>query len=672
MEKITENHPLSGSQDIIANNIQKLKEIFPEIFSEGRVDFEKLQLLLSDLISPKDDLYGLNWWGKTEAIKESMKRSFGTLRPDKESSKNWDITENLYIEGDNLEVLKLLQKSYTGKVKMIYIDPPYNTGKDFVYKDNYKDNLKNYLEQTGQVDSDGVKQSTNTKDDGRYHSNWLNMMYPRLKLARNLLKDDGVIFISIDDNEVYNLIEIANEIFGENNFITILKWNKTSTPPSLSKKIRHKYEFILCYEKHRDNIEYNGGISEGGDMPLLNEGNRDSIIEIPADCISFNFDGLYIKGIYDRVELIEDIRINNGKSDRTVKLKGPFKWTQLNLENEIKEGTTFIIKSEKFAIRYIKDGLRFKKPADIISKHECGVGTNEDAGKDVEALFGVNIMSFPKPVNLIKYLSKFKTTSNDIIVDFFSGSGTTAEAILKLNSEDGCDRKYICVQIPEKISETEIAFDFLQTNNKPTRLTEIGKERIRRAGDKILTEKKEELEQLKSKSSLIQTEEEKIKIEELEQIIKNLDIGFKVFKLDSSNIEAWNTEMPETEGEIKKQLEFSRNHLLKGRTEEDLLYELLLKQGLMLTSPIEERAIAGAKVYNVNYGELFICMNTPINMQLIEGIGAWGKDCMADAIVDLKPVLVLKDEAFGSDDAFKTNTELRLLNEFGFAKVNTL
>ncbi|EIM73838.1 DNA methylase N-4/N-6 [Nitritalea halalkaliphila LW7] len=249
MEKITKDHPLSGSQDILADNIQKLKEIFPEVFSEGRVDFEKLQLLLGDLITPKDDLYGLNWWGKSEAIKESMKRSLGTLRPDKESSKNWDTTENLYIEGDNLEVLKLLQKSYNAKIKMIYIDPPYNTGKDFVYKDNYKDNLKNYLEQTGQVDSEGVKQSTNPKEDGRYHSNWLNMMYPRLKLARNLLTEDGVIFISIDDNEVHNLRNICDEIFGENNFIATTVRKRRDSQANLSNNISVIHEYVLIYSK---------------------------------------------------------------------------------------------------------------------------------------------------------------------------------------------------------------------------------------------------------------------------------------------------------------------------------------------------------------------------------------------------------------------------------------
>ncbi|EIM73837.1 adenine-specific DNA-methyltransferase [Nitritalea halalkaliphila LW7] len=261
---------------------------------------------------------------------------------------------------------------------------------------------------------------------------------------------------------------------------------------------------------------------------------------------------------------------------------------------------------------------------------------------------------------------------SSIILDFFSGSASTAQAVFKLNFSDGGKRKFICSQIPEVVSKKEPAFNFLNSIDKPNKITEVGKERIRRAGNKILKEKKEEIEQLKAKSSLIQTEEEKAKIQELEEMIAKLDIGFKVFKLDSSNIEAWDTEMPETAKAARPDWKKSRNHLKKGRTEEDLLYELLLKQGLLLTSPIEERSIAGAKVYNISHGELFICMNAPITMEVIEGIGNWGKESIAEAIVDLKPVLVLKDEAFGTDDAFKTNAELRLKNEFGFAKVNTL
>jgi adenine-specific DNA-methyltransferase len=697
MEKITKDHPLSGSQDILMDNIQKLKEIFPEVFSEGRVDFEKLQLLLGDLITPKDDLYGLNWWGKSEVIKESMKRSLGSLRPDKESSKNWDTTQNLYIEGDNLEVLKLLQKSYNGKIKMIYIDPPYNTGKDFVYKDNYKDNLKNYLEQTGQVDSEGIKQSTNTKEDGRYHSNWLNMMYPRLKLARNLLVENGVIFVSIGLEEVANLKKVMDEIFGENNFIEIFSWVKTSTPPALSTKSRKTNEYVVCYEKRKSSIKYNGEKLDGGDQPLLNSGNNIVELVFPKERVFFNTsvfkNGKYPAFTSERVELLDDIFISDGYSLSDFRLKGEFKWTQDFLNEEIEKGTRFIIKSDLLSVRFIREEDGYKRPTNFIKskyysptidKKRNSVETNENASSQLSDLMGNDMFSYPKPESLIRYFINFICNEGDIILDFFSGSGTTAHSSFNSVIENNKKLSFILVQLPEDLEENlkvvdstskkviENAIEFLKEQEKPCLLSELALERLRRAGDKILKEKKEELDELKSKTSLIQTDEEKAKIQELEEIIAKLDIGFKVFKLDSSNIEAWDTEMPETVKDLQTRIEESRNHLKKGRTEEDLLYELLLKQGLLLTSPIEERSIAGAKVYNINHGELFICMNAPITMEVVEGIGAWGKESIAEAIVDLKPVLVLKDQAFGKDDAFKTNAELRLKNEFGFAKVNTL
>lgn len=680
MEKITENHPLSGSQDILADNIQKLKEIFPEVFSEGRVDFEKLQVFLGDLITPNDELYGLNWWGKNEAIRESMKRSLGTLRPDRDSSKNWDTTENIYIEGDNLEVLKLLQKSYNNKIKMIYIDPPYNTGKDFVYKDNYKDNLKNYLEQTGQVDSEGVKQSTNTKDDGRYHSNWLNMMCPRLKLARNLLKEDGVIFISIDDNEVHNLKAVCDEIFGEFNFVACLPTVMNLKGNNDQFGFAGTHEYTLVYIKDFESTEDLFGIplekEDYNDYKLSDEkGNYKKGATLMRTGIAGTrekrpkgFYPIYVSADLKKIYL-------SRKSNTDIEIfpmtkKGIEMSWRRSPETLSKSLDDFIItgKSEKISFykkqRLEEDIINGKKPKSLFYKPDYSSGNGTTVVKN---LFNdKRVFDNPKPVNLIRDFISVGIKEG-VILDFFAGASTSAQSVLELNAFDGNHRKFIQVQIPEKIDKdseaVKLGFDDL---------CKLGIERINRAGDKILTDKKEELQILKSKSSLLQTEEEKQKILELEEINSKLDIGFKVFKLDSSNIEAWDTEMPKTAEEIKAQLEFSRNHLRKGRTEEDLLYELLLKQGLMLTSPIEERELADAKVYSISHGELFICMNATISMAVIEGIGLWGKECIQDAIVDLKPVLVLKDEAFGKDDAFKTNAELRLLNEFGFAKVNTL
>ena len=293
----------SQSADLVAQNLEQLKQIFPEVIKEGKVDFEALKDLLGNYTDTAEERFYLNWAGKANARREAQKRSTGTLRPCPEESVDWDNTENLYIEGDNLEVLKLLQKSYHNRVKMIYIDPPYNTGKDFVYKDNYKDNMANYLELTGQ----DKKLSTNTESDGRYHSNWLNMMYPRLKLARNLLTDDGVIFISIGVEEFANLKKILDEIFGESNFIEIFSWVKTSTPPALSTKSRKTNEYILCYEKKWNSIQYNGELLDGGDQPLLNSGNSVRELLFPKGSVFFNpqkfSDGEYTPHIVDRVEL---------------------------------------------------------------------------------------------------------------------------------------------------------------------------------------------------------------------------------------------------------------------------------------------------------------------------------------------------------------------------------
>ncbi len=675
MEKITENHPLSGSQNILAENIQKLKEIFPEVFSEGRVDFEKLQLLLGDLITANDELYGLNWWGKNQAIKESMKRSLGTLRPDKESSKNWDTTENIYIEGDNLEVLKLLQKSYNGKIKMIYIDPPYNTGKDFVYKDNYKDNLKNYLEQTGQIDSEGVKQSTNTKDDGRYHSNWLNMMYPRLKLARNLLTEDGVIFISIDDSEANNLKEILDEIFGEGNFITTLIWNKQHSQQQGLFKKYHEYVFLYAKnESLHGNIEGGEGIIEAGALKKISRANPASEFTFPVGVRFDAPDGTQITGIYGDSEKINVVSgkliAKAGKTFENVTLSAG--WTQKDQMIKFFNGEEVVDSKGQRVIEFffnstgklksLKERSKITPPT-FLPKY----GMVSEQTEHIAKLFGKPVFDNPKPIKMISDFINWFCKENDFCLDFFSGSGTIAESVFHSKNHP----KFIAVQVPEYLDEkSESGKNAISLGLK--NICEIGKERIRLSGDILFKEKKKELELLKYKTSLIQTEEEKEKIQELEETISKLDIGFKVFKLDSSNIEAWDSEMPDTVQDIQTRLEENRNHLKKGRNEEDLLYELLLKQGLLLTSPIEERTISGAKVYSINHGELFICMNAPITMDVVEGIGAWGKESIAEAIVDLKPVLVLKDEAFGTDDAFKTNVELRFMNEFGFAKVNTL
>ena len=452
-------------------------------------------------------MYELNWFGKLEAIENTYKPTNKKLIEDKESSKNWDDTENLYIEGDNLDVLKLLQKDYFGKIKMIYIDPPYNTGKDFVYKDNFRDNIANYKEITNQ------STKANPETNGRYHTDWLNMMYPRLKLARNLLSDDGAIFISISNEEYANLKKVCDEIFGENNYIETFIWTKTSTPPSLSTKSRKTVEYIICYEKFKNNNKYKGELLENGDVPLINGSNKDTILTFPPKSIKFKIsDGFYKNGKYDKVDLLNDINIKNKVNQNEVILKGKFKWTQETLENEISNGTYFLIKSEKFSIRFqrILNEEMYKTPTNFISYKNMhielnsneNIGTNEAANKELTYLGMKNTFDYAKPTSLIKYITNFIVDKDDLVLDFFSGSSTTAHAIMELNAEDNGNRKFIMVQLPETTDEKSEAYKAGYSN-----ICGIGKERIRRAGEKIVSESGK----------------------------TDLDIGFKVFKLEEEN-----------------------------------------------------------------------------------------------------------------------------------------
>ena len=449
-------------------------------------------------------MYELNWYGKLESIEDVYKPTNKKLIEDKESSKNWDTTENLYIEGDNLEVLKLLQKSYFGKIKMIYIDPPYNTGKNFIYKDNFRDSIVNYKEITNQTTK------ANAEINGRYHTDWLNMMYPRLKLARNLLKDDGVIFISIDDNELENLKKVCNEVFGEENFVTQFIWTKTSTPPSLSYKCRKTVEYVVCFEKNKSNNKFFGTFLENGDAPLLNTGNPKKEISFPAGSLKITYikDGIIKSGKYEKVILLDDIIVDNNVSTNKVRMIGEFKWEQNTVDKEINNGCYFLIKSDKLSIRFQRvDNNNYKTPNNFLNielNKDTDVLTNESATKELESLNLVNIFDFPKPTSLIKKLISMNCyfDKEAIILDFFSGSSTTAHTVMQLNEEDGGNRKYIMVQLPEVTDEKSEVYKAGYKN-----ICEIGKERIRRAGDKIVNESGK----------------------------TDLDIGFKVFKLEEDN-----------------------------------------------------------------------------------------------------------------------------------------
>ena len=581
------------------------------------VDFDKLKQEMSDmLIDDGEERYQMTWPNKRNAVLLANTPISATLRPCKEESVDFDNTKNLYIEGDNLDVLKLLQETYLGKIKMIYIDPPYNTGKDsFVYNDCYSMNEEEFLNAGGYYDSEGnrvVDIKDNNESNGRFHTEWLNMLYPRLRLARDLLTDDGVIFISIDDNEQANLKKICDEIFGEKNFIAVFNWMKTATPPSLSKFLRKKFEYILCYEKKDLAESLIGGIVNGGDMPLLNESNAVVTLVFNKDSVNFKIpNGLYKAGEYDRVYLEDDINIIDGHADNDIILTGRFKWTQETVNKEIDNGTEFLIKTEKFAIRYARTGERVKLPSNIISKDECGVGTNEEAQKEISVLFGKKIMDYPKPVTLLKYLVRMNTKDEDIILDFFSGSATTAHATMQLNAEDGGNRKFIMVQLPEKCDETSEAYKAGFKN-----ICEIGKERIRRAGKKI-----------KEENPLTTT---------------NLDTGFRVLKLDSSNMKDVYYKPEETTQTLLDMLE---DNIKEDRTPLDLLFQVMLDLGHELSAKIEEKTVEGKQIFAVDDNDIIACFDDDISEKVVT------------EIAKLKPLYaVFRDSGMASDSAH-TNFE---------------
>jgi len=611
--------------DIAEENIKKLKTVFPEVITEGKVDFEKLRQVLGEYVEDSTERYNFTWNGKGRALRISQTPSLGTLRPCKEESKDWDTTKNLYIEGDNLEVLKLLQKSYYGKIKVIYIDPPYNTGKDFVYKDNFHDNLANYKKITGQVDSYGKTISTNTETSGRYHTDWLNMMYPRLRLARNLLTDDGVIFISIDDNELYNLKKLCDEIFGEDNYVTEFAWEKKKKPSFLHRNVGKLNDYILCYVKNAltstaFSVETT---TEGKKYPFNNAGNGLTTLTFPAGSVKFNMpDGeVHPQDMSEGAiitRLLDTVHISNGYNKNSFRLEGEWRYSQAKLDEIVSNSEEITISKIPFRPNHVKKGGEVKKMKNVLSPTHYQMETNEDATQQLVDLFGVALFDNPKPVKLLKYLVRAVTydDSDAVILDFFSGSATAAHAVMQLNAEDGGNRKFIMVQLPEPTNEDSEAFKSGYKN-----IADIGKERIRRAGEKIKKEYKDK------------------------ENMEKLDIGFKVLKLDTSNIRKWHPDYDNLEQSI---LDYVEN-FVEGRTELDVIYEIMLKYGLDLTYPVDEFAIAGKKVYSIGYGMLMICLDNEITTDVAKGLLAKVKELSPEGCR-----VVFKDNGFKTDSN-KTN-----------------
>ena len=570
------------SMNLEQANMDKLKSVFPECFSEGKLDIDKLLSLCGEYIDNDFEKYKFEWKGKAESLRLAQKRSAGTLRPCPEESVNWDTTKNLYIEGDNLEVLKLLQTAYYRKVKMIYIDPPYNTGNDFVYEDDFADPLARYKEVTQQTTK------SNPETMGRYHTNWLNMMYPRLRLAANLLRDDGVIFISIDDNEVTNLRKICDEVFGEENFVGMISWFKKASPSNDAQYFSNDIEYIVVYAKQKIIWSPNRLPLNEKQMKYYQNPDNDPRGAWNSSTYTCN------KTKAERPNLFYSI--TNPFTGKEVWPKETAVWaySKAQCEQHIKENLLF------WGIDGNAQFPRFKK---FLTNHQGVVNrtlwhyddVNHTQGASQE-LQGLKIIGFstPKPSRLIEKILRIASDKDSIILDFFSGSATTAHAVMQLNAEDGGNRRFIMVQLPEVCDEKSEAYKAGYKN-----ICEIGKERIRRAGKKILEENNQ------------------MTLEDKEQ----LDIGFKVFKLDSSNLKTWDN-TPVTAEQLDLLYERMNNmiHRVKSdRSDLDMVCEIMLKLGVPLTYSITAVEINGKIAYSI--GDdclLLICLAEDVQPEDIE------------------------------------------------------
>ena len=580
---------------------EELLRIFPEVRTEGgQIDFDRLRLALGDMVDTGKERYGLNWPGKAACFKAIQTPSMGTLLPAPGESVNFDTTENLIIEGDNLEVLKLLQKSYIGKVKMIYIDPPYNTGNDFIYPDNYSESLQTYLEYTGQTGEEGKRFSSNTDTDGRFHSKWLNMMYPRLYLARDLLRDDGVIFISIDDNEVRSLLGAVFEIFGEDNFVGNAVWQKKYGPANDALGVSATHEYVVIMAK---NIEkWNPGLLGRTDEQLNAFKNPDNDQRGPwrasdLSARTFSQSGHYtIIGPTGKEFLPPPSRawiINKTK------------YGELLADNRITFGVDGNGRPmQKKFLSDVKDGIT---PDTWWDRNKAG--DNKIARYEIKSIFPDNIYDTPKPTKLIALaMNVAGINSEDIILDFFAGSGTTAHAVLDLNKQDGGNRKFILVQLPEPTDRTDY----------PT-IAEITKERVRRVIKKQNDEDGNE---------------------------KNQDRGFRVFNLAESNFTPWDGSIDQSPEALSRQMAMHIEHVRQGRTDEDILFEILLKSGFPLSIPVQTLQLDGKTVYSIHDGLMLVCLERNLTMPLVQ------------AIVDRLPErVVFLDEGFAGNDALKVNAK---------------
>ena len=584
MERIVSDDPETRSTDIVADNLERLQALFPDAFTEGKVDFEVLRQLLGGTVDEKEEKYGLNWHGKRQARQLALTPSAGTLRPCPDDSVDWDTTQNLMIEGDNLEVLKLLQKSYAGKVNLIYIDPPYNTGKDFVYRDNYRDSIGNYLALTGQVDVEGGGLSSNSETSGRFHTNWLNMMYPRLRLAHSLLGRDGMLFVSIDQVELSNCRSMLDELFGEENFFAVLTRRAMHTVRNSSKDFNLHADYVLVYAKNK------GWFGESPERYIRQKVDKEA--SYPYDDNNgrgpYKLDPLHARNYYPPYEH----QFRNGTIWSAPSGSFP-RYSRQSLSRMEHEDRIAFGKGTPKAKRYLREVQDGVPPNTILSPAD--VGFNLEGTKELRETLGEDkVFPQPKPMKLISYLVQLSQDVEAIVMDFFAGSGTTGHAVMRQNVADGGRRRFVSVQLPEGIDSGSQAGEFCDRIGKPRNIAELTKERLRRAARKIRNENPGYV----------------------------ADLGFRVFKLDTTNIRTWDPEPDDLEGALLAGLD----HIEPDRTEQDILYELLLKLGLDLCVPIVTRTIAGKKVYAVAAGTLIACLDETISEEvesLALGVADW-------------------------------------------------
>ncbi|MEC9482592.1 MAG: site-specific DNA-methyltransferase [Halomonas sp.] len=623
-----------ASPDLTEGNLDKLRELFPEAFTESsdpdgprwKVDFETLRQLLGDQVEDEVERYRLTWHGKSRARRIAQTPSTGTLRPCPEESVNWDSTKNLFIEGDNLEVLKLLQKSYHKRVKMIYIDPPYNTGGEFIYPDRFQDNLDTYLRYTGQVDDQGFRVSSNAESSGRYHTNWLNMMYPRLRLARNLLKDDGVIFVSIDDHEVHNLRLVMDEIFGAENFIATVIWQKVFSPKNSARHFSDDHDYVVVYAKQSESWQPNLlPRTEEQDKLYRNPDNDERGPWMSSDLSARNY---YSLGTYSIT--CPSGRIIEGPPPGTYWRYSEEKLQELDKDGRIWWGENG--DNMPRLKRFLSEVSSGRVPQTLWKYQE--VGHTQEAKKELlkrlKFSSSESVFDTPKPTRLIQQMLRIGTRPNesDIVLDFFAGSATVGDATMQLNAEDGGNRRYILVQLPEQT----------EAEDYPT-IADMGKARLRAAGNTI-----------RDRQGDAESPE-----------THRADLGFKALSLADSNIRPWAPD----ENDLKASLFDAVDNIKPDRSPADVLYELLLKFGLDLAAPVEEREIGGQPVHVVDRGTLVACLTEEIDLDVVNGIAALKEELAPEAMR-----VVFRDSGF-PDDVVKTNA-VQILRQAGIEDIKSL